>query len=68
MALTATVRRVEDVAIVDLNGRITLGENTRYLREEVRYLLSQRTKNIVLRTSSSIWRTWVTWTAPVLAS
>jgi anti-sigma B factor antagonist len=48
MALTATVRRVEDVAIVDLDGRITLGENTRYLREEVRYLLSQRTKNIVL--------------------
>jgi anti-sigma B factor antagonist len=48
MALTAKVRRVEDIVIVDLDGNITLGENTRYLRDEVRYLLSQRNNNIIL--------------------
>jgi len=51
-ALTATVRKVEDVSIVDLNGKITLGENTAYLREEVRSLVSQGTKNIVLNLAS----------------
>jgi len=48
MALTTKVRRVGDVAIVDLSGRITLGENTGILRDEFRSLLSQGTKNIVL--------------------
>jgi anti-sigma B factor antagonist len=48
MALTARVRKVGDVRIVDLNGKITLGENTGYLREEMRSLLSQGTKKIVL--------------------
>src|SRR5215471_11873485 len=48
MALSAKVRRVGDVAVVDLNGKITLGENTGILRDELRSLLSQGTKNIVL--------------------
>jgi anti-sigma B factor antagonist len=48
MALTAKVRRVGNVAIVDLNGKITLGENTGILRDELRSLLSQGTKDIVL--------------------
>jgi anti-sigma B factor antagonist len=48
MALTAKVRKVGDVAVVDLNGKITLGENTGILRDELRSLLSQGTKNIVL--------------------
>jgi anti-sigma B factor antagonist len=48
MALTAKVRKVGEVAIVDLNGKITLGENTGILRDELRSLLSQGTKNIVL--------------------
>jgi anti-sigma B factor antagonist len=48
MALTTKVRRVGDVAIVDLSGRITLGENTGILRDELRSLLSQGTKSIVL--------------------
>ena len=47
MALTATVRKVGDVSIVDLNGKITLGENTGVLRDEVRSLLSQGVKNLV---------------------
>ncbi len=48
MALTAKVRKVGDVSIVDLNGKITLGENTGILRDELRSLLSQGAKNIVL--------------------
>ena len=48
MALTAKVRRVGGVAIVDLNGKITLGENTGILRDELRSLLSQGNKRIVL--------------------
>ncbi len=48
MALTAKVRKVGDVSIVDLNGKITLGENTGILRDELRSLLSQGVKNIVL--------------------
>jgi|GEM_PF-3806652 hypothetical protein len=54
MALTATVRKVGDVSVVDLDGKITLGENTGLLRDEVRSLLSQGARNLV-----SIWRTWV---------
>ncbi|HLH02716.1 MAG TPA: STAS domain-containing protein [Bryobacteraceae bacterium] len=48
MALTAKVRKVGDVSIVDLNGKITLGENTGILRDELRSLLAQGNKNIIL--------------------
>jgi anti-sigma B factor antagonist len=48
MALTAKVRRVGNVAIVDLGGKITLGESTGILRDELRSLLSQGSKNIIL--------------------
>lgn len=48
MALTTKVRRIGNVAILDLSGKITLGENTGILRDELRSLLSQGTKNIVL--------------------
>jgi anti-sigma B factor antagonist len=48
MALTAKTRRSGNVAIVDLNGRITLGESTGILRDELRSLLSQGSKQIVL--------------------
>ncbi|MBV8811445.1 MAG: STAS domain-containing protein [Acidobacteriaceae bacterium] len=48
MALTAKVRRVGNVAIVDLNGKVTLGENTGVLRDELRSLLSQGNKDIIL--------------------
>src|ERR1700677_2257773 len=47
MALTATVRKVNDVSIVDITGKITLGENTGMLRDEVRSLLSKGAKNLV---------------------
>ncbi|MBV8832806.1 MAG: STAS domain-containing protein [Acidobacteriaceae bacterium] len=48
MALHAKVRRVGNVAIVDLNGKITLGENTGILRDELRSLLAQGNKQIIL--------------------
>ena len=48
MALTAKVRRVGNVAIVDLTGKVTLGENTGILRDELRSLLSQGNKDIIL--------------------
>lgn len=48
MALTAKVRKVGKVSIVDLHGKITLGENTGYLREEIGSLLAEGTKEIVL--------------------
>jgi anti-sigma B factor antagonist len=48
MALTTKVRRVGNVSILDLSGKITLGENTGILREELRSLMSQGSKNILL--------------------
>ena len=48
MALTTTVREVGGVSIVDLNGKITLGENTGSLRNEIHSLLSRGVKNIIL--------------------
>lgn len=48
MALTAKTRREGNVTIVDLSGKITLGENTGILREELRSLMSKGDKNIIL--------------------
>jgi len=48
MAFTAKPRQVGGVTIVDLDGRITLGESTGLLREELRSLLAGGTKNIIL--------------------
>ena len=52
MALSTKVRHVGDVAIVDLSGKITLGENTGILRDELRSLLAQGNKHIVLNMGS----------------
>lgn len=48
MALTAKARQVGNVAVVDLHGKVTLGENTGILRDELRSLLAQGKKHIVL--------------------
>lgn len=48
MAFSAKTRKVGNVTIVDLDGRITLGESTGALREELRLLLAGGTKNIIL--------------------
>ena len=43
-----TTREVRHVTIVDMNGRITLGDETGKLRETVRKLISDGKKKIVL--------------------
>jgi anti-sigma B factor antagonist len=48
MAFSAKTRKVGNVTIVDLDGRITLGESTGALREELRSLLAGGVKNIIL--------------------
>ncbi len=48
MTFKATAREVNGVTVVDLSGRITLGEGSARLREMVRDLLSKGQKKIVL--------------------
>jgi anti-sigma B factor antagonist len=48
MSLTANIRHFGNVAVVDLDGKITLGENTGILRDNLKSLLSQGTRNIIL--------------------
>ena len=46
--MTATTRKIEGVSIVDLSGRITIGEGTVVLKEAVRSLLNKREMSILL--------------------
>jgi anti-sigma B factor antagonist len=48
VALTIASREVDGVAVLDLSGRITLGEGSVQLRDEVRGLISKGKKNILL--------------------
>ena len=48
MTLKANNRQVDGVTVVDLNGRITLGEGSIILRDTVRDLLGKGRKNILL--------------------
>ncbi len=48
MSMKLTTRDVSGVTIVDLSGKITLGEGGMTLREEVRQLLAKGQKKIVL--------------------
>ncbi len=48
MALTAKTRQVGDVSIVDLNGKITLGESSGVLRDELNALLAMGRKHIII--------------------
>jgi anti-sigma B factor antagonist len=48
VALTIASREVDGVTILDLNGRITLGEGSVQLRDSVRGLISKGQKNILL--------------------
>ena len=48
MALTIASREVDGVVILDLNGRITLGEGSVQLRDAVRGLIGKGKKNILL--------------------
>ena len=48
MSMKLTTREVSGVTIVDLSGKITLGEGGMTLRDEVRKLLDKGSKKIVL--------------------
>ena len=48
MSMKATVRQVDSVTVVDLSGRITLGEGCTQLRELVRDQLSKGNKHVLL--------------------
>jgi len=51
VSLKADSRQVDGVAVVDLNGRIVLGEATTTLREALQNLVSQGQKKILLNLS-----------------
>jgi len=48
VTIKTKTRQVGDVTIVDLNGRITLGDGTKLLRETVQRLLEEGQKRILL--------------------
>jgi len=48
MSIKAEVRRVGDVAIVDLSGRITLGEGSGLVRNTIKDLVNAGQKNILM--------------------
>ena len=48
MSMKVVTRQVDDVAIVDLSGRITLGEGSVVLRDTVKDLLGKGQKKILL--------------------
>ncbi len=48
MALTIASREVDGVTVLDLSGRITLGEGSVQLRDAIRDLISKGQKNILL--------------------
>ncbi|MEJ2008477.1 MAG: STAS domain-containing protein [Acidobacteriota bacterium] len=48
MSMKATVRQVDSVTVVDVSGRITLGEACKLLREVIREQLGKGNKNILL--------------------
>ena len=48
MALKVTTRETDGVAVLALDGRIVLGEETNKLRESVKNLVSQGKRRIVL--------------------
>ena len=48
MALTIASREVDGVAVLDLSGRITLGEGSVQIRDAIRDLLGKGQKSILL--------------------
>ena len=48
MSMKATIRQVDSVIVIDVSGRITLGEGCAQLRELIRDQLSKGNKQILL--------------------
>lgn len=51
MPLTMDTREAGDVTVVDLHGRIALGEESAALRDKMAYLLTEAKKKILLNMS-----------------
>jgi anti-sigma B factor antagonist len=51
MSLEISIRRVESVAVVDLKGRVTLGEASGSLRDAIKELVGKDSKDILLNLS-----------------
>ena len=52
MALAIVVRQVGSVAVMDVSGRLVLGEECSIVREKIRELLASGQKNILLNLSA----------------
>ncbi|MGE5326684.1 MAG: STAS domain-containing protein [Deltaproteobacteria bacterium] len=48
MSMKATTRQVDSITVIDLSGRITLGEGCTQLRQMIRDLLGKGSKNILV--------------------
>ncbi len=48
MSMKATLRQVDSVTVVDISGRITLGEGCTQLRELIREQLGKGNRNVLL--------------------
>ena len=48
MNLKTNTRQVDGIAVVDISGRVTLGEETKLLRETIQGLLGEGHKEILL--------------------
>lgn len=48
MSLKTTVRQIDSVTVVDVSGRITIGEECKQLREAIRNQLAKNHKNLLL--------------------
>ena len=51
MSVKLNTRQVDDVTVIDVSGRITLGEGPSAIREELRDLTSKGNKKILLNLS-----------------
>lgn len=51
MSITVTLRRLDEVVIMDLAGRITIGEETVVLRDRIQEMLEAGDKNFLLNLS-----------------
>jgi anti-sigma B factor antagonist len=48
VSMKATTRQVDSITVIDVSGRITLGEGCTQLRQLIRDLLGKGSKNILL--------------------
>ncbi len=54
-SLNITQRRVGDVVILDLDGKIALGETNRSLHESLRGLAESNDKNVLINLANVTW-------------